>query len=60
MMAIFFMDLVLHFFVAYYDQELLVTDRKLIASRYIKCAPLPHPHPGFVNCSWWSPQPCFT
>ena len=34
---VFATDITLSFFTAYYDQEVLITDRKMIAAHYLKC-----------------------
>jgi hypothetical protein len=34
---VFATDIFLSFFTAYYDQEVLITDHKLIARHYLKC-----------------------
>lgn len=34
---VFAMDITLSFFTAYYDQEVLITDHKMIAKHYLKC-----------------------
>jgi len=34
---VFATDITLSFFTAYYDQEVLITDHKMIAKHYLKC-----------------------
>jgi hypothetical protein len=36
-LQVFATDIILSFFTAYYDQEVLITDHKLIARHYLRC-----------------------
>lgn len=45
-------DITLSFFTAYYDQEVLITDHKMIARNYLRCVTASPPVPWQVKSSF--------